>query len=136
MAPYRNYTEYLRIPSLGSSCGPLIPWKRCLRRLSIWWREGRRACGRSKSTKPTSTQGQRVFITNVKGTFFGMSESEEASSLVQGSVPGRRARAGPFLMLTMGMHRKIVLRRNRGTFFRFAQISGVCGNRLLRALID
>ena len=75
----RNYTEYLRIPSLGSSCGPLIPWKRCLRRLSIWWREGRRACGRSKSTKPTSTQGQRVFITNVKGTFFGMSEFEEAS---------------------------------------------------------
>jgi hypothetical protein len=56
VAPYRNYTEYLRIPSLGSSCGPLIPWKRCLRRLSIWWREGRRACGRSKSTKPTSTQ--------------------------------------------------------------------------------
>jgi hypothetical protein len=24
-------------------------------------------------------EGKRVFITNVKGTFFGMSESEEAS---------------------------------------------------------
>ena len=54
----------------------------------------------------------------------------------RGSVPGGQARAGPFLVLTMGMHRKIILRRNRGTFFRFAQISGVRGTRLLRAIID
>jgi len=35
-----------------------------------------------RSPAPMSTEdrgGKRVFITNVKGTFFGMSESEEAS---------------------------------------------------------
>ena len=31
------------------------------------------------SIKKELTSGKRVFVTNVKGTFFGMSESEEAS---------------------------------------------------------
>ena len=34
-------------------------------------------------------------------------------------------------ILPMGMHRKIILRWNRGTFFRFAQTSGDRGTRLL-----
>ena len=37
-------------------------------------------------------------------------------------------------MLIMGMHRKMILRRNRGTSFRFVQISGDRGTRLLRAI--
>ena len=45
---------------------------------------------------------------------------------------GVRQRAGPFPLFSI--HRKRILRRNRGTFLRFAQISGDRGTRLLRAI--
>ena len=49
------------------------------------------------------------------------------ASLVQGSVPGRLVRTGPFLMRSMRIHPNLAcagLRRNRGTFFRPLQIPG------------